>query len=441
MEAKLEMLRRTMDVAEAQAPAKSHGGGRWQSGAANKPLRAGYVKGVLEAPRSAKRAQAQTGAVGAGGASGVLGADAHSPSDRFADEGALSTLVMPGQSRGGMSQFAATDPSGGGDRAANNLQAALHQQSTDAQDVARFLAGLSLDRYVSIFVENGFDSMDVVQEMTESHMREIGMAIGHIVKLQKRLAEMRPPRAAADAAALSGVGATGALAGATAGAVASPKVSSHRRVSFGSTNDGGQSDQVRDSQPAASGATLAEGCFDEAESAASFQEALRAWREGSNAGGATQSSTPVSKLPPGSFWSTVGGTEVDLARCSTPVKAPLETAGVDSETQRDPAPSEEKLCCYHCFKQFYKKFAVERSSPLDAFVAPRLGAGAPAGGNGRLLCSEACAENWVAAMEQKAADRQKRQERIAAMQEAQRALEEQQSIGEAAAKSEAPAER
>lgn len=34
--------------------------------------------------------------------------------------------------------------------------------------------------------------MDVVKEMEEAHMKEIGMAAGHILKLRKRLAEMKP---------------------------------------------------------------------------------------------------------------------------------------------------------------------------------------------------------------------------------------------------------
>ena len=79
--------------------------------------------------------------------------------------------------------------------------------------------------------EHGFDCMDVVKEMEESHMKELGMAAGHVLKLRKRLSEMRPAK--------------------------------RREV-------------ARSGAPAG----LLEGDFKEEESAASFQEALRAWRQG-----------------------------------------------------------------------------------------------------------------------------------------------------------------
>merc|ERR1712061_983241 len=82
------------------------------------------------------------------------------------------------------------------------------------------------------------------------------------------------------------------------------------------------------------------------------------------------------------------------------------------ETQHGPAPGDEKLCCYQCYKQFYAKHAVERHSPL------------PEGGVKR-LCSEACAERWISAMQEKMEALQNRQQQLGKMQEMQRAMEEE----------------
>lgn len=117
-------------------------------------------------------------------------------------------------------------------------------------------------------MENGFDCMEVVQEMQESHMKEIGMAAGHILKLRKRIAELSPQPSEGKLVALTEVQRR----------EGPPGAGTERRVSFGSS-------ELKEAPKAATcqqqGSTLLDGgAFDEAESAASFQEALRAWREG-----------------------------------------------------------------------------------------------------------------------------------------------------------------
>merc|ERR1712046_354950 len=104
---------------------------------------------------------------------------------------------------------------------------------------------------------------------------------------------------------------------------------------------------------------------------ADFQEAVRAWREGRNAE-KIQPEVPAtpSKFAPGAFWSSLGENEVNLGRCSTPLT-------LQSQTQ--PAnPSDKRISCYHCYKQFYSNYAVERCSPMPDHTI-------------RKLCSEDCA--------------------------------------------------
>jgi len=396
MEAKLDVLRRTLDPLATEAAckggevaARGGEGGRWKSGSGAKPLTRNYVKGVLDAPDGRSVGQPRGG------------------SQQRAPRAAGSGTVTPQEAAplgdfltSGTSAPATTAAPAG--RAVANVQAAVQQQSSEALEVEAFLAGLSLDRYLALFMEHGFDCMEVVQDMQEHHMRELGMASGHILKLKKKLQELAP----GDSTSAVATSAPVAVAAAGPGA-------SQRRVSFGAS-------EAAPVQAQSCGGVT----FDEEESAASFQEALKAWR----AGRSGPSPAPA-KAATGSFWSTVGDNEVDLVRASTPINRPIEvevSTTADTETQRDPAPSEDKLCCYQCYKQFYAKFAVERQSPL------------PEHGNSRdigprRLCSEECADRWVAAATAKAQALQRRQEKLEHMQEVSRVLQEEQSRAQAMA--------
>ena len=111
------------------------------------------------------------------------------------------------------------------------------------------------------------------------------------------------------------------------------------------------------------GTSLLDGHFDETEAAASFQEALLAWRGGGKA--AAAASAAISPLPQkvaGSFWSSMETTELNVERCATPVH-PAWTDDV-APVPHGPASGGETLCCYHCYKRFHARFTVERSSPL-----------------------------------------------------------------------------
>jgi hypothetical protein len=404
MELKMDMLRKTMEGADAKNSGRSggDGGSRWKSGSAKKPIRSGYVKDVLESkptrsavgnktqlrPRDAapENSGSHSGSCAASGQTTPTAVEAAAEAqDTFA--GVLGAT--------GATADKTT-------RAAANLQAAMQQHSKEGLEVEAFLASLGLDRYVSLFMEHGFDCIEVVQEMEESHMRDIGMAAGHALKLRKRLAELKPapapqpaPRAAPPAVA------TGASAGAT-----------QKRVSFGDTEQAPP--PCSGTATGDGGGSLLDGHYDEEEQTRGFQEAIRAWREG---GKPAKAEAPVAapKLSAGSFWNCVGGDEVNLDRCSTPVSTPAGTMTLASETQHDPAPSEEKLVCYRCYKQFYAKYCVERASPLPD-------------GSIRRLCSESCANLWIATMNAKAEEFLQRQEKLAKLQEMKRVMDYEASI-------------
>ncbi|CAE7213286.1 unnamed protein product [Symbiodinium natans] len=81
--------------------------------------------------------------------------------------------------------------------ASAKLRAALLFEESEAAEVRNFLVDSGLHSYADAFIENGFDCMDVVQEMEERHMRELGMKPGHMIKLKLRLASRLPSSASA----------------------------------------------------------------------------------------------------------------------------------------------------------------------------------------------------------------------------------------------------
>jgi len=366
MEAKLELLRRTMDVAEQSA--KGADAGRWRSGAGGKPLTKGYIKSVLEARPPKRSPKSPTESAG----------NDSTPQDKE------EVPLVPA------SKLVSSSPSGVGGKAAGNLQAAMLQQNREALEVEAFLCSLKLDRYVSLFMEHGFDCMEVVKEMQEQHMQQVGMAAGHILKLRKRLSEMAPSRSTPEGRKSS---------------------TSGRRVTFGAAEVEAQLPvpSQKTAEEAGDSSNLLAGTFDEEESAASFQEALRAWRGGTDPTPAAAQEPSAAPKAVGSFWSSLGDSEVNLERASTPVKPPAES--ISTETQGSASPNGEKLCCYQCFKQFYARYAVEREVPPEF------------GGGCKRLCSEACAEAWAEAMRAKVEAVRQRQTKLEQMWEMERALE------------------
>ncbi|CAJ1351264.1 unnamed protein product [Effrenium voratum] len=358
MEAKLELLRRTMEVAEQSGKSAD---GRWRSGANNKPLTKGYVKSVLE-------------------------------------------VWDPGRSYGGQPFGATSLPQ------PFELQraAAMQSQDRDALEVEAFLCSLKLDRYVVLFMEHGFDCMDVVKEMEEEHMQQIGMATGHILKLRKRLAEFKPKKASEGAEKDLTRKVSFSEASNEAVQVQSLDLGSleglARRLAFRSL---GEKPPMLRSPP---DAVPPKGQLCEILSPGHQRSIGGRFQEEKVKEVKEEKEGKEEKKAPGSFWSSLGGSDVNLERASTPSKLPAESTAAETSNV---ALGEEKLCCYQCFKQFYAQFAVEREDET-------------AGGQ-RRLCSEACADAWCAAARAKAEAFEKRQLQLQQMQEMQRAMAEEEA--------------
>lgn len=408
MELKMEMLRKTLDAPDA---VRSGGNGgsdnasRWRSGTAKKPIRTGYVKDVLDTkPTRPSQGKQPRGDAAARPRDAVLENTLPPFGGNLAASQSESARTTPRQAEAQVTVGSALGgPAAPAGTAVSNLQAALQHQSREALEVEAFLAGLGLDRYVSLFNEHGFDCMEVVREMEECHMRDIGMAAGHALKLRKRLAELNPVPAPTPAPAPAVLApSSGSLSNAT-----------QKRVSFGHTEEA----KVRSPSGTGTGTgggSLLDGHYDEAAETSAFQDAVRAWREGrapdEGQAARIESAAATPKASPGSFWSSVGADDVNLERCSTPVKAPAGTMTSQSDPQHNPAPSEEKLCCYQCYKQFFARYAVERRSQLGDQTTRR-------------LCSDVCANLWMATQQAKADEVQTRHEKLAKLEEMKRAMD------------------
>eukprot|EP00746_Dinoflagellata_sp_MGD_P168334 gnl/MRDRNA2_/MRDRNA2_99719_c0_seq1.p1 gnl/MRDRNA2_/MRDRNA2_99719_c0~~gnl/MRDRNA2_/MRDRNA2_99719_c0_seq1.p1 ORF type:complete len:447 (+),score=104.43 gnl/MRDRNA2_/MRDRNA2_99719_c0_seq1:82-1422(+) len=407
MEAKLDMLRGLMSSSEAERAKKSSGSAagasRWKSGSDKKPLKHGYVDKVMKDVPVAKPRPKQA-------------ASSDRPTSR---ESRSSASELPPDTSEPLTSLCAAEPvqHAQSSRAGSNMAAALARNNTDEAEVKSFLSSLGLDRYIGIFVDNGFDCMDVVEEMEESHMKDLGMAAGHVIKLTKKLNEKRQ-----------------------ANAPAKPESGTARRVSFGATEE-----KPLEKAPSSPGGGYGTGggslwgVFDEEEASRGFKDAVAAWRGERNQAPATSPKGSSSLLnaqpsgPVGSFWSSIptdenssdGVAMFNLERASTPVH-PDEAASLSgtregSASTNDGLTVEEKgskLCCYQCYRQFFEKFKVERADPIMP-------------GRPKNFCSEDCAKTWEEAAAKKAEELQKRHAQAEKLEEKAQILAEERKKLEA----------
>ncbi len=56
-------------------------------------------------------------------------------------------------------------------------------------DVGTWLSGLGLGQYEAVFRENEIDA-DVLTELTDQHLKDLGIALGHRLKLLRAIREL-----------------------------------------------------------------------------------------------------------------------------------------------------------------------------------------------------------------------------------------------------------
>ena len=45
-------------------------------------------------------------------------------------------------------------------------------------------------RYYDVFIQNGVDDMEIVYELSESHLKDMSVPIGHRLKIMKKVREV-----------------------------------------------------------------------------------------------------------------------------------------------------------------------------------------------------------------------------------------------------------
>jgi len=305
MEARLASLR---DMVERDKGGNQGGETRWKSAGGTKPLTRGYAQQVLKR-RPSPRTPAAPG----------VAAKPEAVVEKLEEMGDFVKLpdFLPVPSAGASS---ASEKN-----VSAKLGARLAQQSDSQREVADFLEGLGLSRYVSLFMDHGFDEMETVFEIEEGHMDKMGIAMGHKLKIAKKLRELRPPPPPVQ-----------------------PRGGPGRRVQLAA-----EAETVQEPAPALPSGSLLDGEYDEAEQAASFAAAVAAWRTGGEEPRAQppEQTSPPKASNPSSFWASMGGSQYGAADAPAAVRPGTAESGVAASVG---SPDKPRGVCYRCFRQFYK---------------------------------------------------------------------------------------
>ncbi|CAD7926959.1 unnamed protein product [Amoebophrya sp. A120] len=251
MEKKLALLRDMIQLEEEQHAQKKdkNAGTNWKSASVARPLRRGYIDEVSAARKKGISTRSGTGKASALSSGSSAGTSSSSSSGGAAagnnnkdvgkpDANAMNPIQslvaelytsqttttkqhfsprrpqgsagsnpdvgrksQPGAGKGSegpppddfaqQSGSSATALASANNLASTNLTAALQKQKAEQKEVQSLLQELGLQKYSDKFEEEGFDSKDVVLEMEEEHMQQLGMAMGHRIKLRKWIAVQR----------------------------------------------------------------------------------------------------------------------------------------------------------------------------------------------------------------------------------------------------------
>mmetsp|Transcript_13237 Transcript_13237/g.13340 ORF Transcript_13237/g.13340 Transcript_13237/m.13340 type:complete len:198 (-) Transcript_13237:429-1022(-) len=123
-----------------------------------------------------------------------------------------------------------------------------------------FLASCGMEKYYNLLIENGIDELEILLELTEDHLNNLNIPLGHRLKILKKIRENKSPSSQSERI---------------------PEIPQKPQLvplpinpsSFGETRDAGIGDSSNEGR-------LIDGDFNEAESNAMFREALENFRRG-----------------------------------------------------------------------------------------------------------------------------------------------------------------
>ena len=159
MEEKLAELRQFMAKEKEKRDTVSvqKDGSRWRSAASNKPLK-NYSNFVLSyKPRPGSTSKKE-------------------PVQKKKEEFVPTSALL------GMEE----------NKAANdNIKKALSHQAETSNEVKEFLKSCGMEKYSEVLLSNGIDDMEIVLELTEDHLANLSIPLGHRLKIMKKIRELR----------------------------------------------------------------------------------------------------------------------------------------------------------------------------------------------------------------------------------------------------------
>lgn len=76
----------------------------------------------------------------------------------------------------------------------SNITMAMKLQSEENQEVAGFLSTIGLQKYIEKFIDNGVEDLETILELQDQHISQMGIPLGHKLKIIKRIKEVRQER-------------------------------------------------------------------------------------------------------------------------------------------------------------------------------------------------------------------------------------------------------
>ena len=71
----------------------------------------------------------------------------------------------------------------------SNFEKAIAEQNSENDEVGHFLGQIKMEKYKEVFIDNGIEDRETILELNESHLQELGLPLGHKLKIMKRIKE------------------------------------------------------------------------------------------------------------------------------------------------------------------------------------------------------------------------------------------------------------
>lgn len=134
-----------------------------------------------------------------------------------------------------------------------NFQKALINQNDEFTEVTNFLNGIKMEKYKDLFIDHGIEDTETILELNESHLEEMGLPLGHKLKIMKRIKETKKK-----------------------------EVPVQQNTAPISTQANEQKSASASASTTQNSNNLLDGVYDEEQNKREFQEALMAWRNTGN---------------------------------------------------------------------------------------------------------------------------------------------------------------